>query len=1367
MSRFTGQVRKYVHSIFCIACACIFTLSAQADTFYVSTSGNDSNDGSQARPWRTIRKAANTVPAGSHTIVLAAGTYDEKSADLKPGVSLQGAGVDKTIISIDTWLWNEGALRLISNEMTSGNQFLKGFTLDGKNHNGWSGVQIINRSDITITEVKIQYFFDNAVGITADHGTTARNIEIGNFEIRESSRESGNSSQGNITTRGNMDNLQIHDGAIYHQTNVPVGPWGEKSSGYAIKCFASWTGSGFNNTDLVSNSKIYNIRDVGKSGAAWGNNVPNLGFEFWYIGASEVEIYNCDMTTQISLEHDESTPYAKGKYSFWVHDNRFKVATGPSIELTVSNSVIEKNVFDYRDNVNAWNVMGEYNQKPKGGSNIHVRRNYFILGDNSPIIWALNNASDGIFFYNNTITGSGEYVFPPIFQMRAPHSGRTSNNMQVLNNVFDVGTNNTIDYCIYDNGVGQPSNVVLRNNHHSKSFKSIPNGASVSGNKQGVTAIKRSGDFPLPYMESVPNGALIDAGTADLPNAPIPMSFSGNAPDIGAFESGQAASVPANQNPAVRLTSPASNASVVFGGNASLNAEATDADGTLAKVEFFANDAKIGEAVSAPWSLNWSKPAQGNYSLTAVATDDKGAKTTSPAVSFSVTAPAANQKPTVSITSPTDKAALSEGASLNFNVNAADADGSVAKVEFFANSIKIGEQTSGPWNVAWSNIAKGDYVLTAKAIDDKNAETVSAAMTVTVNPVTPPALVPPPVAVVPAPPPAAVPPPATVPVPPAPAPVPPATSSVSITSPSDGAVFTEDDHVLFTAKAPEGTAKVEFFINDGYWIGQITSAPWNMNWNGVAAGTYVLSVKATDANGRATVSPSIRVVVKVKGAPDPVVQAPAPNQLPLVAVTSPKAAARFEEGQAITITASANDADGSVAKVEFFANSIRIGEQTSAPWTIVWNNAPKGDHSVTAKVTDNRDASVTSVAVSITVDPKPVTAPAPIAPAPPPAPPVAVVPAPAPVPAPVPPVSSPVAAGLSITAPVDGAMITEGDNMIFSAQAPQGTAKVEFFINDGYWIGQRTSAPWQMGWNGVAAGTYVLTVKATAADGTTTVSAPIRVTVSKKGVAAPVPPVAATPAPTAPSFYRAVNLNGSAMKIDGQDWAGSNAPNYTYSGTPYNLQAVRLNPATDANRTDMIRSCVGGRNVNVALTAIPTATYDVYLYVWEDNSSETFSVSLEGKVVQANYVSGSAGTWRRLGPFRASITDGAINVAATGGFANLSGIEVWQVPAAQGTSASVPTQPGGRQAAPVENTVKLVPNPASDRVGVRFSVTEAQEASIVVTNMGSQQVMSLAKAATAGENTVSLEISSLMRGMYIVYVKTKEGMVSQKLVVTR
>lgn len=1246
MSKFTGQLKKCVRFVLCIAYAGIFTIPAQADIFYVSPAGNDGNDGSQARPWRTIRKAASTVPAGSHTIMLAAGTYDERSADLQPGVSLQGAGVDKTIISIGTWHWNEGALRLISSKTTSGNQFLKGFTLDGKNHNGWSGIQITNRSDITISDVKIQYFFDNAVGIVADYGTTSRNIEVANFEIRESSRESGGSSLGNITTRGNIDNLRIHDGTIYHQTNVPTGPWGEKTSGYAIKCFASWAGNDFSKTDLISNSKFYNIRDVGKSSAAWGYNVPNIGFEFWHMGGSEVEIYNCDMSTQISLEYDAATPNAKGRYTFWVHDNRFKVRTGASIELAVSNTIIERNVFDYRDNVNAWNVMGEYNKKTKGASNIHVRRNYFVLGSRSPIIWALNNASDGIYFYNNTVTGDGQSVFPPIFQMREPHSGRTSNNMQVLNNVFDVGTNNTINYCIYDNGVGQPSNVALRNNHHSKPFNSVPNGASVSGNKQGVPAIKRSGDFPFPYMESVPNGALIDAGTTTLPAAPIPMSFSGNAPDIGAFESGETAPAPANQIPAVRLTSPANNGSVVSGGNVTLTAEATDADGSVVKVEFFANNDKVGEAGAAPWSFGWNKPAQGSYSLTAVATDNKGAKTTSAAINFNVAAPVvANQNPTVSISSPTDKATLVEGSSLTINTNASDADGTVARVEFFAGGLKIGEKTAAPWSFDWNNAPKGNHSLTAKAIDNKNAETVSAAVTVTV------------VAKVVVPPAPVVPPAATVPVP-----------------------------------APPVVAP-------------------------------------------------------------PVPPASAPNQLPTVAVTSPKAAARFEEGSAISITASASDADGSVAKIEFFANSIRIGEQTSAPWTIIWNNAPKGDHAITAKVTDNRDASVTSNAVSITIDAKPA---APVAPTP--APPVAVAPAPAP-PVPV--------AGLSITSPSDNSVFTEGDHVPFSAQVPAGTAKVEFFINDGYWIGQRTSAPWRMGWNSVWAGNFVLYVKATAADGTVTISPTIRVTVLKKGAAAPpVQPAPVAAAPAGQSFYRAVNLNGPALKIDGQDWAGSNAPNYTHNGTPYNLTSVRLNPSTDDNRTAMIRSCVGARGANVALTSVPAATYDVYLYVWEDNNSETFNIFLEGKTVQANYVSGSAGTWKRLGPFRASITDGSISVSTTGGFANLSGIEVWQVPAAT-TPAPSPSQAGGRAIAPSENTLKVFPNPASDRVNIRFSVKEAQEATITVVSMSSQKITTSVRQATAGENTVALETASLDRGMYIVYVQTTEGRTSQKLTVAR
>ena len=54
--------------------------SAGADpghSFYVATNGSDANPGTQAHPWRTIQKAANSVPAGS-TVDVRGGTYHER-----------------------------------------------------------------------------------------------------------------------------------------------------------------------------------------------------------------------------------------------------------------------------------------------------------------------------------------------------------------------------------------------------------------------------------------------------------------------------------------------------------------------------------------------------------------------------------------------------------------------------------------------------------------------------------------------------------------------------------------------------------------------------------------------------------------------------------------------------------------------------------------------------------------------------------------------------------------------------------------------------------------------------------------------------------------------------------------------------------------------------------------------------------------------------------------------------------------------------------------------------------------------------------------------------------------------------------------
>ncbi len=67
-----------------------------------------------------------------------------------------------------------------------------------------------------------------------------------------------------------------------------------------------------------------------------------------------------------------------------------------------------------------------------------------------------------------------------------------------------------------------------------------------------------------------------------------------------------------------------------------LTATASDLDGTIAKVEFYAGSVKLGQATTSPYSLLWTNPASGSYQLTAVATDNSGATTVSAPVGVSV-----------------------------------------------------------------------------------------------------------------------------------------------------------------------------------------------------------------------------------------------------------------------------------------------------------------------------------------------------------------------------------------------------------------------------------------------------------------------------------------------------------------------------------------------------------------------------------------------------------------------------------------------------------------------------------------------------------------------------------------------------------
>lgn len=93
----------------------------------------------------------------------------------------------------------------------------------------------------------------------------------------------------------------------------------------------------------------------------------------------------------------------------------------------------------------------------------------------------------------------------------------------------------------------------------------------------------------------------------------------------------------------------------------------------------------------------------------------------------------ANQAPTVSITAPADGTTYNSLQSVTISANAADADGSVTQVEFFANGNAIGTDNTAPYALNWAIPAFGSYQLTARATDNQGAATTSTPVTITAS----------------------------------------------------------------------------------------------------------------------------------------------------------------------------------------------------------------------------------------------------------------------------------------------------------------------------------------------------------------------------------------------------------------------------------------------------------------------------------------------------------------------------------------------------------------------------------------------------------------------------------------------------------
>jgi len=182
-----------------------------------------------------------------------------------------------------------------------------------------------------------------------------------------------------------------------------------------------------------------------------------------------------------------------------------------------------------------------------------------------------------------------------------------------------------------------------------------------------------------------------------------------------------------NQPPTVSLTSPTNGTVLALPAKFLVSADASDVDGSVASVQFFAGTNSLGSVTAPPFQFQVTNLTAGVYSLSAVATDNLGATNTSSTVTLTVDAP-----PTVRITSPGAGALFLSPASFTLKVAAADADGTVDHVEYFDGVTSLGV-VSTPFTLPWNQVPGGPHLLTAIATDNLGIQTTSAPVSLTVS----------------------------------------------------------------------------------------------------------------------------------------------------------------------------------------------------------------------------------------------------------------------------------------------------------------------------------------------------------------------------------------------------------------------------------------------------------------------------------------------------------------------------------------------------------------------------------------------------------------------------------------------------------
>jgi GH18 family chitinase len=423
----------------------------------------------------------------------------------------------------------------------------------------------------------------------------------------------------------------------------------------------------------------------------------------------------------------------------------------------------------------------------------------------------------------------------------------------------------------------------------------------------------------------------------------------------GAMGSAQVnVTVGSNAIPVVTITSPANNATLVAPASITINANATDSDGTISSVAFYNGTTLLNTDTSSPYSFAWTNVAAGSYTIIAKTTDNAGA-IGSAQVNVTV---GNNTAPAVSITSPASGASFTAPAAINIAATATDANGTITSVAFYNGSTLLNTDTSSPYSFNWTNVAAGNYTITATATDNQGA-TASASVNVSAT-----------------------------------------STSGSNLALNKAAVTSSVETSAFPGSlAVDGNAATRWssLYTDPQWIYVDLGNTYSVNrvkitWEAAYAKNYEMQISpnastwtslkaitnnATVVNDHTGLSGSgryVRIYCTARATSYgysifelEVYGTTGGNQSPVVSITSPANNATYTAPASISINATASDSDGTIASVAFYNGSTLLGTDASSPYSYAWSNVPVGNYSITARATDNQGAVTISAAVAVSV----------------------------------------------------------------------------------------------------------------------------------------------------------------------------------------------------------------------------------------------------------------------------------------------------------------------------------------------------------------------------------------------------------------